>query len=519
MKILFVSAEVGPFVSVGGLSQVCYFLPKALAEQGHEVAIFTPKFGMMDKTAPSSRGWKLKDEVRGLRVPLAENPDKDDLICNVKSYQKSANGVKTYFLENREYYELRANVFGYKDDHVRFMLLCKGCLEWLLTQKKRGGWWPEFIHCNDWHTSYLIELARKVPRYKEILKKIPIGLTVHNFVYQGNYDYRYCQPIDRDSGTRPLFPLLSDKLIKQNPLMRGIKYADAITTVSPTHAREVLTPEYAEGLEEILQKERDKLSGILNGLDNREFDPMSDPLVPTHFNKRTFERARARNKLLLQEEFGLPTEPRSFLMAYSGRLSNQKGLTMLTEAMQHLLPEHPDFQLIVLGGGDDSYRKTLTELSELYPKQVGLHLMPNFKLPRKIFAGTDVLLIPSLFEPGGIVALEALRYGSVPIVRRTGGLNDIVAEFNPATGKGNGFSFVERDAWALYGAIAAAATTYKNPGLWRKLVANGLAADFSWEMAAKLYRQWYHRTSETRKRMLALKPHTAYKETLQVTDD
>lgn len=519
MKILFVAAEVGPYVSVGGLSQVCYFLPRALAKQGNEVAIFTPKFGAMEATAPYSKGWKLQTEYLGLKVPIGSaEKGEGEFICNVRSHQRKVDGVKTYFLENREYYELRANVFGYKDDHVRFMLLCKGCLEWLMVQKKRGGWWPDFIHCNDWHAAYLIDLARTLPRYKEIFKKVPIGLTVHNFTFQGNYDYRYCLPEDRDDGSKLLEGLLSEKLVKQNPLLRGIKHADAVTTVSPTHAREVLTGEYGEGLEGLLRTERDKLSGILNGLDTHEFDPAHDPLVPTHFNKRNFETARRKNKRLLQEEFGLPTNPDSFLMSFSGRLTNQKGVELMLLAMEHLLPERPDFQLIVLGGGDDNYRRTLTQLAHDYPKQVGLHLLPNFKLPRKIFAGTDVLLVPSLFEPGGIVALESLRYGAVPIVRRTGGLNDIVVEFDPAKGRGNGFSFTERDGWSLYGAITAAATTFRNPHLWRRLVHNCLAANFAWEEAAKLYRQWYHRTGETRKRLLAIRPHTAYKESLQVTE-
>ncbi len=522
MKILFVAAEVGPYVSVGGLSQVCYFLPRALAKQGSEVAVFTPKFGTMDTTAPSGKGWKLKEEHMGLRVPIenGELTNKGgELICNVKSHLRKVDGVKTFFLENREYYELRANVFGYKDDHVRFMLLCKGCLEWLLIQKKKEGWWPDVIHCHDWHAAYLVELARTFPRYREILRRIPIVLTVHNFTFQGNYEYRYCLPADRDDGTKPLLPLLSDALVKQNPMLRGIRYADAVNTVSPTHAREVLTPEYGEGLEEILRAEREKLSGILNGLDTTEFDPAHDPLVPTHFNKRTFERARQKNKKLLQEEFGLPARPEVFLMAYSGRLTNQKGVGLLLEVMEHLLPEHPDFQLIVLGGGDDSYRQMLTELAAQYPKQVGLHLLPNFKLPRKIFAGTDALLIPSLFEPGGIVALEALRYGAVPVVRRTGGLNDIVREFEPVTAKGNGFSFAEKDSWAFYGAIVAAATTFKNAHLWNKLVRNCLAGVFSWDEAARQYREWYRRATETRRRVLALKPHTAYKEALQLREE
>lgn len=505
MKILFLAAEVGPFVSVGGLSQVCYFLPRALAKAGNEVAIFTPKFGTMEKTATTKKGWKLQDEIQGLRVPIVNESGEDDIICNVKSYKQKNSGVKTYFLENKEYYELRANVFGYRDDHVRFLLMCKGCLEWLLIQKKTGGWMPDFIHLNDWHASYFGELARKSLRYADFLKKIPIGLTVHNFTFQGNYEYRYCQASDRDDGTSPLLPLLDKKLVKQNALMRGIMYADAVTTVSPTHAREVLTSEYGEGLEELLLRERDKLSGILNGLDTKEFDPMSDPLIHSHFSYKMFESARENNKRLLQIEFGLPQVSKAFLMAYSGRLSNQKGLVILIETMKHLLGEHVDFQLIVLGGGDDEYRRALTKLSEKYPKQVGLHLLPNFKLPRKIFAGTDVLLLPSLFEPGGIVALEALRYGAVPIIRRTGGLNDIVSDFKPVGGTGDGFSFTNKDPWAFYGAIIEASTTHKNKRLWKKLVKNCLEADFSWDEVAKLYTTWYRRTIKTKSRELATK--------------
>jgi starch synthase len=442
------------------------------------------------------------------------------IVCNVKSFQLGREGVKTYFLENQEYYELRANVFGYKDDHVRFLLLCKGCLEWLLLQKEKpGAWFPEVIHCNDWHAAYFAELARTCPRYAELLNKIPIGLTVHNFTYQGNYEYRYCVPADKDEGKEPLHSLRDEKLVKQNALLRGIRYADAVTTVSPTHAREVLTAEYGEGLDGILREEREKLSGILNGLDTREFDPAKDPLVTNHFSYDHFEKSRSLNKRELQEAFGLPVEAGALLLAYSGRLSNQKGIQLLIEVMDHLLPEHPEFQLIVLGGGDDSYRRALTELMQKCPNQIGLHLLPNFKLPRKIFAGTDMLLMPSLFEPGGIVALEALRYGAVPLVRRTGGLNDIVREFDLNTGKGNGFSFKGKEAWAMYGAIIRAATIFQNKQIWNKLLSNCMRENFSWGDAATEYRHWYHRMVDMRKRMVAIKPHVAYKKKLQVTEN
>jgi starch synthase len=495
MKILFVTAEVGPFVSVGGLSQVSYFLPMSLQKVGEDVRIFTPKFGAMepplsdDKESKNikRKTWKLQMEMEGLRVPQRDNPDHDDLICNVKSHQTDGR-VKTYFLENREYYELRANVFGYRDDHVRFMLMCKGCLEWLVSQKEE--WWPDVIHCNDWHAAYLIELARRSPRYKKVLAEVKIVLTVHNFVYQGNFDYKYCSPEDRDEGKLPLLPILDPRLHKQNALLRGILHADAISTVSPTHAKEVLTEEYGEGLYKVLSKKKTKLIGILNGLDTKTFDPARDKLLKVRFNEKSFVQERLTNKAELQKLFGLPNNPDAFLLAYVGRLAQQKGITMLLGAIPHLLAENSEIQIVVLGGGEENYRRALTLIQEKYPKQVGLHLMPNFRLPRRIFGGADGLLLPSMFEPGGIVALEAMRYGTVPIVRRTGGLNDIVEDFDPS-GSGNGFSFVGKSAWSLYGVIVEAMTTFRNKMLWNRLVENCLKADFSWDFVAGEYQKWY----------------------------
>ena len=213
-------------------------------------------------------------------------------------------------------------------------------------------------------------------------------------------------------------------------------------------------------------------------------------MLKSKFSSKDFEGARSPNKEFLQKLFELPVDPNAFLLAYIGRLAQQKGIALMIAALPHLLQEHPQIQLVVLGGGEESYRRQLTLLKSKYPKQIGLHLLPNFKLPRKIFAGADALLLPSMFEPGGIVALESLRYGAVPIVRRTGGLNDIVTDFMPS-GEGNGFSFVGRDAWALYGAVVRAMTTFENKELWSKLVKNCLEADFSWDFVAKEYQKWY----------------------------
>lgn len=533
MKILFVCAEVAPFVSVGGLSQVMYFLPRALSGLGHDIRIFTPKYGAMEKGLREEKLWKLNPVYKDLYVPILNNncesqikPDvKESIICNVKSYINRRRKIYAYFLENREYYELRANVFGYMDDHIRFTLLSKGCLEWLLqlnyikeksSQKHKqrpelsDHWFPDIIHCNDWHTAYLINLARKDKRYKQLFAKTAIVLTVHNFAYQGNYDFRFAKKEFFDDGTKELAALNSPKLQKQNALRRGLLYADAINTVSPTHAIEVLTPEYAEGLDSTLLKVKGKLTGILNGLDTKEFNPANDPIIKVRYTEKTFVKARRKNKTDLQKLFLLPIDQSKPLFGFSGRLSSQKGIDILLELIPHLFDQRPDLQIIILGGGDDRYRNKLLEYQKLYPQQLGLHLQPDFRIPRKIFAGVDFFLIPSSYEPGGIVALEALRYGAVPIVRRTGGLNDIITDFNPASGKGNGFSFLPKSAWAFYGCIMEGLTIYKHPVLWKKLTMNCLASDFSWVKAAEQYNIWYHQVIEERKRATSPTPHPAY---------
>ena len=523
MNILFVCAEVAPFVSVGGMSQVMYFLPRALSRMGHDVRIFTPKYGTMETGLREGKSWKMNLELKGLKVPAINNATdsqltqdkKDYFICNIKSYVNKKRNTHAYFLENSEYYELRANVFGYKDDHIRFALLSKGCLEWLYqikqnTKIENDGWWPDVIHCNDWHTSYLLGMARRDKRYRQIFAKTATVLTVHNFAFQGNYDYRFAKSEDFDDGTSDVAPLLSDDLPKQNALRRGLLYADAINTVSPTHAIEVLTPEYAEGLDDTLQKVKGRLIGILNGLDTSEFNPATDPIIKTNFSEKAFEKPRAENKKDLQKLFLLPTESSYPLLAFAGRLWRQKGLDILIETLPHLLEQRPDVQMIMLGSGDDTYRNRLLELQELYPKQLGLHLRADFRIPRKIFAGADIFMIPSSYEPGGLVALEAMRYGAVPIIRRTGGLNDIIEDFDPAVSSGNGFSFKPKNSWALYGSIIEALTMYKQPSIWKKLIANCLKTEFTWEKSAKFYEKWYKHVIEERKRATRPISHPAY---------
>lgn len=491
MNVLFVSAEVAPFVSVGGLSQVMYFLPQALSKLGNDVRIFTAKYGTMD-SSPQQKNFELTTEFSQLAVPIGENPAiGKNLICNVLEYRDKKNKITNYFLENREYYELRANVYGYKDDHVRFALLSKGCLEWLYQIQLTGNWWPDIIHVHDWHTAYLIDYARRSPRYAAILKDIPVVMTVHNFSMQGNYDFKYGPKEDFDDGFSPLQPINTPKFQFQNPLKRGLLFADAINTVSPTHAVEVLTPQYAEGLDDVLGKIKTRMTGILNGLDTDKFNPKTDVNIKKKYDLSNFVKSRQENKKELQKTFGLPLDVRKPIMAYSGRLAEQKGIDLLLEVLPHLFDERKDVQFVILGSGNERYRLELTVLQKKFPEQLGLHLRPDFKLPRKIFAGADMMLVPSLFEPGGIIALEAMRYGCVPIVRRTGGLNDVVNDYKPSSKKGNGFSFNTIEPWALFGSMIEALTIYGSPALWREIVKNCMSCDFSWDHAAKEYSAWY----------------------------
>lgn len=503
MNILMLSAEMAPFAPVGGLSQVMYFLSKSLIKSGHDVRVFTPLYGKIN-----TRKYKSHPYIKHLPVPVTSKRKSDPgiLECAIRVYKRTKPTV--YFVENREYFHLRENAYGYADDHKRFYLMCKAALEWLLVEKKTKGWLPDVIHINDWHSGYFAEMARTDKRYKDALKGIPILHTIHNFRYQGNMDFAYIPPEKKDNGKDRLADFYDDKLHSQNALLRGIIHADWVNTVSPTHATEVLTIQYGEGLEKVLQHRRATLSGIINGLDTATFDPAKDPLVTHNYSVESIEKRKA-NKMILQKEFGLKQDPDVPLLAFLGRLDKQKGLHFIADALPQLF-EELGIQFVILGGGDQQIASEFRALSERYPKQMGVHLYANFKLPRKVFAGADIMLMPSMFEPGGIVILEAQRYGAVPVVRRTGGLADIIRDFDPTTKKGNGFSFTGTKSIGLLIAITRAVETYRNKKLWATLVKNCMTEDFSWDASMKEYVKLYKKVLELRKRHIHENPDPAF---------
>lgn len=294
LKVLMVGAEVAPFASVGGYSRVLGYLSTAMARQGHDVRIFMPKFGFIEE-----HEYKLELVCEGIKVPT-DNPDNPFLVCNVKKYEVSGRPI-VYFLENREYYELRANVYGYADDPVRWALLSRGLLEFLSTC---SDWVPDVIHTNDWHTGAVSNYLETSYKDVEKLQKVATVFTIHNLSYQGMYDHKNVSDLDYDDGKSPIANFFDSRLLRQNFMRRGIMYSDTVNAVSPTYAREIMRSEHGEGLDRLLTEVRSKVSGVLNGIDYSEYNPATDRLIPTNFDSYTLDK-RVENKIALQREFDL----------------------------------------------------------------------------------------------------------------------------------------------------------------------------------------------------------------------
>ena len=482
MNVLYVSAEQTPYATAGGLGRVAYYLPKELRKLGVDVRVFLPKYGKIDE-----KKWPMQTIISGMKVETQEGFN--DLICNVKTYDSGE--VITYFLENREYYELRANEYGYIDDAQRFLLLCKGALEF--TRQYHKTWFPDVIHVNDWHTALIPQLLKTEYEFDSVLSKVSTVLSIHNIRYQGMFDYRFASELDFDDGKSRIPGFFSDRLVKINPLKRGIIYSDVINTVSPTHAVEILTEEHGEGLHKLLQEVRTKVFGILNGIDYDDFDPSRDPLVVENYTVDSLEK-RVANKLALQREFLLSEDEEVPIFSFSNRFAAQKGLDLMIQVLEPFLKEHYS-QLIVNGGGDGRFIEYFLNLSQGFPGRVGVNLQANFTLPRHIFSGADAILLPSKYEPCGMVQMEAMRYGCIPVVRNTGGLADTVEDYNPNEEVGTGFVFEDYDPYALYSAMVRVIESFKYKEHWKKLMIRAMSANFSWKASAVEYEKLYNRAS------------------------
>ena len=487
LKILFITSEEAPFAKVGGLGEVMFALPRALNALGHDARVMVPFYGSIKR-----EGFQAPYIREQLMVP-AESPSGDKwLVCNVRRAEQTndpRSPATTYFLENQEYYELRENVYGYADDQVRFALLSRGCLEFLNIYRE---WAPDVVVSTDWMTGYLPNFLKTNYQDYAKLKNIATLFSIHNLSSQGTIrPHQFLQETEKDDGHGPVPNLFDERMPLVNAMRRGIIYADLINTVSPTYANEITTEEFGEGLGALLREKRAKLHGVLNGIDYETNDPAKDPNIAKPYTGKTIAD-RIENKLELQKRFGLEQNKGKFVVGIVSRLVRQKGIGLLEPILGDFL-KMSGAQLVVVGSGDTEIMKMLQEMEKQFPNQIKLHLQLDKELPHLLYAGCDVILVPSKFEPSGLTQMEAMRFGAVPVARRTGGLADTIEDYVPEQGKGTGFLFNEFDSNALLIAITKAYAAWQHQSEWLELQKRIMAKDFSWDRSAREYVKLFER--------------------------
>jgi starch synthase len=471
MKILFVSAEVAPYAKVGGLADVAGSLPKALSKLGVDIRIAMPKYKIIEEEK-----FSLKSIVKNLAIPFKNTKKKVEIL------EGSLKGeIPVYFIKNKEYFE-RDEIYGATDDIERFTIFCKAVLEML----EKIDFIPDVIHTNDWHTALIPVYLKTL--YKDKYKNISSVFTIHNLGYQGITEFEYLKimGIPEEEFTMEKLEFYG----KVNLMKGGIVYSDIVTTVSEKYAEEIQTKEYGEGLEGVIHAKKQKLFGIINGIDYEEVNPLTDKRIFVNYDLNTIEK-KVENKLYLQKEQNMEINRDIPLIGLISRLASQKGLDLVSEAIEEMMQEN--LQFVLLGKGDIYYENLFKEISKKYPHKTGINLKFDIELAQKIYAGADMFLMPSRYEPCGLGQMFALRYGTIPIVRKTGGLADTVTDFNEINKQGNGFVFEEYTKEALFSTIKRALRVYQNKSDWKKLIENAFEGDYSWENSARKYLKIYEK--------------------------
>ncbi len=466
MKILFVSSEASPLAKVGGLADVVGSLPRALRALGHDVRIVLPQYDGLESR------YSLKTVIQDFPLSL----DHESANLNLTEI----NGVPIYLLENRHYFGTRE---VYNHDLERFYFFSRALFEMLPSL----DWQPEIVHCHDWITALLVMWQKQAGQaYKHVF-------SIHNLAYQGFFDdsFRYSRELKKQwenlpPGTPPL---------PYTYMAQAVLRADLVTTVSQTYAREIATPEYGVGLDSLLRYRQDSLRGIVNGLHPEDWDPRTDPLLPFNYSAEDTSNRRF-NKAALQRVAGLPVDAEIPLIGMVTRLDEQKGLDIVGQGLDRLLPES-GAQLVIMGKGRDNYEKMIKEFAARYPQQAAGIVAFEEPLARLVYAGCDIFLMPSRFEPCGLGQLIAMRYGAVPVVRHTGGLVDTVPPFKAEMTRGNGFVFHEYTSEALRGAVTEAVKAFNNKTIWQTAVQRLMKLDFSWDVSAREYEKAYQRVMGT----------------------
>ncbi|MCR4397603.1 MAG: glycogen synthase GlgA [Firmicutes bacterium] len=479
LRILLVSSEVAPLAKVGGLADVSGSLPKALAVLGNDVRVAMPKYRSV------TAGPVLLD------FPVEVGGRKETALLKGSSIEVKTDGatsrVPVYLVDNYQYFD-RDGIYGYDDDAERFAFFSRAVMEML----PRLGFQPDIIHCNDWETGPIPMLLKEVYCANPFYMRTCTVFTIHNLAYQGNFPPDALRLLG--VGAHLFNPSGIEFYGSVSYLKAGILYADVVNTVSRKYAAEIQTPEFGERMDGLLRSRAGDLHGIVNGINYHEFNPRTDPRIYKNYTSESVEDKK-ENKFALQKELGLPVRDVPIVGLIS-RLVAQKGLDIVLGAMDRLL--RMDLQFVLLGTGSPHYEREFRSLAERQPSRVVASIGFNGILAQRIYAGSDLFLMPSRFEPCGLGQLISLRYGTIPIVRSVGGLADTIFDYDPGTGMGNGFSFKEYSADAVE-AVERALRAYEDREAWKRLVQSAMNLDFSWNRSAAEYMDLYDRAMMKRK--------------------
>ncbi len=481
IKVLLIASELNPIAKVGGLADVIGALPKALAKNGVDVRIAIPKYGVIDKEK-----YPAKKIATGIKVPF----EGEDKIIDIYETPLPDTTVPVYLIDNLEYlgqngiyFETDASSSGSNREAERYSFFARSLMEIF----EPLGWYPDVIHCHDWHVGFVPVILKILSKKNDKLKHIKSLLTIHNLEYQGRYDQ---QMIFKAFGIKEDdYPTLSEIHNGQiNSLQQAILISDHLNTVSPNYAKEILTKEYGAGLEKVIATRIEDLDGILNGIDVEKFNPANDDAIIKKYNPKDIT-GKKECKADLQKICGFKQDTETPFLGIVSRLADQKGIDLIYAIADDLAKENVQF--VCLGTGDPKLENMMKKISQKYPDKFYANIAFDAAFAQQIYAGSDIFLMPSKFEPCGLGQMIAMRYGTLPVVRATGGLKDTVENIDVITGEGDGFVFENYNASELLTSIKHALNLYQDHEKWYHIVKRVMSKDFSWDNSAQKYINLY----------------------------
>ena len=475
-KVLFVASECVPFIKTGGLADVVGSLPKYFNKDEFDVRVILPKYQCMRED--------FKHQLQYVTHFYMELNWRQQYVGVL---HLEYEGIHYYFIDNEYYFSGPRPYGNIHEDIEKFAFFSRAALSAL----PLINFQPDIVHCHDWQTGLIPVYLKDKFHEGQFFANMKSIMTIHNLKFQGIWDVKAVKDI---TGLPPYY-FTPDKLEAYgdaNYLKGGIVYADAVTTVSNTYAEEIKMPFYGENLDGLMRARSNCLYGIVNGIDYNEYNPETDPFIPQHYNARTFSKEKVKNKRALQQELGLEQNDGKFMVCIVSRLTDQKGFDLIACMMDEMCQQ--DIQFVVLGTGEEKYENMFRHFAWKYPGKVSANIFYSEALSHKIYAACDAFLMPSLFEPCGLSQLMSLRYGTIPIVRETGGLKDTVWPYNEYEGTGTGFSFANYNAHEMFNTLKYAMYVYyEKKRDWNKLIDRAMAADFSWNTSARKYEELYYR--------------------------